>query len=57
VAKHDQRWEIAYDPQHGAGVPSNLQAALDANPTVQAFLTNLSTDRFDFDQSWLGQPV
>jgi uncharacterized protein YdeI (YjbR/CyaY-like superfamily) len=40
-AKKDGRWEAAYDSPSRAVVPSDLQAALDANPDARAFFDTL----------------
>jgi uncharacterized protein YdeI (YjbR/CyaY-like superfamily) len=42
-AKHDGRWDAAYDSQSSAGVPSDFQAALDHNPAAQAFFATLNS--------------
>lgn len=42
-AKHDGRWDAAYDSQSRATVPADLQAALDASPEAQAFFATLSS--------------
>jgi uncharacterized protein YdeI (YjbR/CyaY-like superfamily) len=36
-AKKNGRWDAAYDSPSGAAVPSDLQAALDANPRAKKF--------------------
>ncbi|MBV8935968.1 MAG: YdeI/OmpD-associated family protein [Alphaproteobacteria bacterium] len=41
AAKTDGRWEAAYAPQSTAEIPSDLQAALDANPQAAAFFGTL----------------
>ena len=41
-AKADGRWEAAYEPQREAGVPEDLQVALDASPSAAAFFVRLS---------------
>ncbi|WP_443970357.1 YdeI/OmpD-associated family protein [Sphingobium sp. CR28] len=41
-AKADGRWEAAYASASKAEVPSDLQAALDANPKAAAFFATLS---------------
>ena len=41
-AKSDGRWEGAYDSAGGAAVPSDLQAALDANAKAKAFFATLN---------------
>ena len=43
AAKADGRWDAAYAPQKTAGVPEDLQAALDANPVAQAFFLTLDS--------------
>ena len=40
-AKKNGRWEAAYDSPSGATVPSDFQAALDANPRAKAFFKAL----------------
>jgi uncharacterized protein YdeI (YjbR/CyaY-like superfamily) len=40
-ARADGRWEAAYEPQSSAGVPDDLQAALDANPRAREFFETL----------------
>jgi len=40
-AKADGRWDAAYDSARTAAVPSDLQAALDAQPTAKAFFSTL----------------
>ncbi len=40
-AKMDGRWDAAYDSPSRADVPSDLQAALDANPRAKAFFETL----------------
>lgn len=40
-AKKNGRWDAAYDSPSGATVPSDFQAALDANPGAAAFFTSL----------------
>ncbi|HET9223725.1 MAG TPA: YdeI/OmpD-associated family protein, partial [Roseiflexaceae bacterium] len=42
-AKQDGRWEAAYDSQSAAGVPDDLQAELDRNPTAKAFFSTLNS--------------
>ena len=42
AAKADGRWEQAYAPASTAEVPADLQAALDGNPTAQAFFKTLT---------------
>jgi uncharacterized protein YdeI (YjbR/CyaY-like superfamily) len=40
-AKKNGRWDAAYDSPSGATVPSDFQAALDANPKATAFFKTL----------------
>jgi uncharacterized protein YdeI (YjbR/CyaY-like superfamily) len=40
-AKKNGRWDAAYDSPSGAGVPSDFQAALDANRRAAAFFKTL----------------
>jgi uncharacterized protein YdeI (YjbR/CyaY-like superfamily) len=40
-AKKSGRWDAAYDSPSGATVPSDFQAALDANPRAKAFFKTL----------------
>lgn len=40
-AKHDGRWDSAYDPPSRATVPDDLQAALEENPRAAAFFRTL----------------
>ena len=40
-AKKNGRWDAAYDSPSQAGVPKDLQAALDANPRAMAFFATL----------------
>jgi uncharacterized protein YdeI (YjbR/CyaY-like superfamily) len=40
-AKTNGRWDAAYDSPSGATVPSDFQAALDANPKATAFFKTL----------------
>jgi uncharacterized protein YdeI (YjbR/CyaY-like superfamily) len=40
-AKKNGRWDAAYDSPRGATVPSDFQAALDANPRAAAFFKTL----------------
>jgi uncharacterized protein YdeI (YjbR/CyaY-like superfamily) len=40
-AKRDGRWEAAYDSSSSAMVPSDLQAALDANKRAKSFFATL----------------
>ena len=42
-AKKDGRWDAAYDSQSKAGVPPDLQAALDANPRARSFFAGLNS--------------
>ncbi|MEP6987958.1 MAG: YdeI/OmpD-associated family protein, partial [Chloroflexota bacterium] len=42
-AKADGRWEAAYESQSKMGVPEDLQAELDKNPTAQAFFDKLNS--------------
>jgi uncharacterized protein YdeI (YjbR/CyaY-like superfamily) len=42
-AKADGRWEAAYDSPSQAGVPPDLQSALDRNPPAQAFFDTLDS--------------
>lgn len=42
AARRDGRWDAAYAPQSRAGVPPDLQAALDANPAAKAFFATLT---------------
>ena len=47
AAKKDGRWAAAYEPPSKAGVPPDLQAALDASPKAKAFFATLnSTNRY-----------
>jgi uncharacterized protein YdeI (YjbR/CyaY-like superfamily) len=41
AAKEDGRWEAAYPPASAAGVPEDLQRALDENPEAKAFFETL----------------
>jgi uncharacterized protein YdeI (YjbR/CyaY-like superfamily) len=43
AAKSDGRWEAAYEGQASAGVPEDLQAALDASPAAAEFFAGLSS--------------
>ena len=43
AAKMDGRWAAAYASQRAAGVPDDLQAALDASPKANAFFATLSS--------------
>ncbi len=46
-AKADGRWEAAYDGGRTSTVPTDLQAAFDANPKAKAFFKTLdSTNRY-----------
>jgi uncharacterized protein YdeI (YjbR/CyaY-like superfamily) len=40
-AKKNGRWDAAYDSPSGSTVPSDLQAALDANPRAKVFFETL----------------
>jgi uncharacterized protein YdeI (YjbR/CyaY-like superfamily) len=40
-AKVDGRWDAAYEPQRTAGVPDDLQRALDENPAAREFFATL----------------
>jgi uncharacterized protein YdeI (YjbR/CyaY-like superfamily) len=42
-AKADGRWDAAYEPQSRAGVPDDLQAALDASPAAAERFASLSS--------------
>lgn len=42
TAKNDGRWDLAYAPQSRAEVPSDLQAALEANKRAAAFFASLT---------------
>jgi uncharacterized protein YdeI (YjbR/CyaY-like superfamily) len=42
-AKKNGRWNAAYDSQSRAGVPPDLQEALDANPRAKAFFERLDS--------------
>ena len=42
-AKKDGRWDAAYDSQSEAGVPADLQAALDKNTRAKAFFATLDS--------------
>lgn len=49
AAKSDGRWDAAYDSPGNMTVPEELQAALDANPTANAFFETLNkTNRYSF---------
>jgi uncharacterized protein YdeI (YjbR/CyaY-like superfamily) len=41
AARADGRWAAAYESARSAGVPPDLQAALDANPRAAAFFATL----------------
>jgi uncharacterized protein YdeI (YjbR/CyaY-like superfamily) len=41
AARADGRWDAAYAPQSEAGIPADLQAALDADPKAAAFFATL----------------
>jgi uncharacterized protein YdeI (YjbR/CyaY-like superfamily) len=41
-AKANGQWEAAYDSPGRAGVPDDLQAALDGNPAAKAFFATLN---------------
>jgi uncharacterized protein YdeI (YjbR/CyaY-like superfamily) len=43
AARADGRWDSAYAPQSKAGVPADLQAALDQSPQAAAFFATLSS--------------
>jgi uncharacterized protein YdeI (YjbR/CyaY-like superfamily) len=43
AAMADRRWDQAYASASGAQVPSDLQSALNANPTAAAFFKTLSS--------------
>lgn len=43
LAEADGRWEAAYESQKSAGVPEDLQAALDANPVARDFFAILDS--------------
>lgn len=42
-AKANGQWDAAYDAQSVAGVPDDLQAALDGSPDAQAFFATLNS--------------
>ncbi len=42
AAKRDGRWDAAYDSPSQAAVPDDFQAALDSNPTANAFFATLN---------------
>jgi uncharacterized protein YdeI (YjbR/CyaY-like superfamily) len=42
AAKRDGRWDAAYDSPSQATVPDDFQAALDSNPTANAFFATLN---------------
>ncbi len=47
LAKHDGRWDAAYDSPRAATVPADFQAALDRSPQASAFFRTLdSRNRF-----------
>ncbi|MCX8517377.1 MAG: YdeI/OmpD-associated family protein [Rhodoferax sp.] len=49
TAKHDGRWEAAYDSQSGSVLPADFQAALHQNPDALAFFATLkSAERYSF---------
>lgn len=49
AAKHDGRWEQAYDAPSTMQVPLDFQAGLDARPTAKAFFDTLNkTNRYAF---------
>ncbi len=41
AAKKNNRWETAYEPQGSAGIPDDLQAALDKNSEAKKFFETL----------------
>src|SRR6201985_3838098 len=43
AAKHDGRWEAAYEGSRTAKVPDDLQAELDANPKAATFFADLDS--------------
>ena len=48
-AKANGRWQTAYAPQSAEEIPSELQAALDANPQAKAFFAQLDkVNRYAF---------
>lgn len=49
AAKRDGRWDAAYESQSRSSIPEDFQAALNANPTAQAFFATLnSANRYAF---------
>jgi uncharacterized protein YdeI (YjbR/CyaY-like superfamily) len=42
-AKHDGRWEAAYDSQSNSVVPDDFQAELDKSPAAQSFFAALDS--------------
>lgn len=42
-AKHDGRWDAAYDSQRSASVPDDFQAALDQHAGARAFFATLTS--------------
>ena len=42
-AKQDGRWDVAYDSQSSASVPSDFQAALDQHEEAKAFFARLNS--------------
>jgi uncharacterized protein YdeI (YjbR/CyaY-like superfamily) len=42
-AKHNGRWDAAYDSPSQASVPDDFQAALDKNPEAKAFFATLNS--------------
>ena len=42
-AKADGRWDAAYDSQSNATVPTDLEAALDANARAKSFFATLDS--------------
>jgi uncharacterized protein YdeI (YjbR/CyaY-like superfamily) len=42
-AKENGRWEAAYDSQRSATVPTDLEAALEANPRAKTFFAGLDS--------------
>ncbi|MDD3826984.1 MAG: YdeI/OmpD-associated family protein [Anaerolineae bacterium] len=48
-AREDGRWDRAYEPQSAAGVPEDLQQALDQNPRAKEFFEGLTaSQRYSF---------
>jgi uncharacterized protein YdeI (YjbR/CyaY-like superfamily) len=45
AAQADGRWDEAYAPASRAEIPDDLQQALDANPSAQAFFATLKGER------------